>query len=218
MYKRFVFLIALILLIGIGGICLAVSTSDSNYYPTYYPTFTVEPTQINGDSGWVSIDSNPQGATVYFDDSYEGITPINVRVMTSVSSLARIRVTKSGYQDWSTQLSRNPTPGETIYQYANLVAIEPTFTVEPTQIGGDSGWVSIDSNPQGATVYFDGSYEGITPTNVKVMSTANPSHSISLTKTGYQDWSSQLSRNPTPGETIYQYQYLSIVRDETHFL
>lgn len=171
--------------------------------PTSYPTFTVEPTQIGGDSGWVSIDSTPQGATVYFDGSNEGTTPTTVRVMSTANPSHSIRVSKNGYQDWTDQLYRNPSAGETIYEYAYLAPIEPTFTVEPTQIGGDHGYVYIDSVPQGAMVYFDSVYEGVTPTTVSVSTTGSPSHSVRLEKSGYETWTGTAPGNPAPGQTLY---------------
>ena len=228
----------LVLLIGFGGICVAGTNSDPSVYPSYYPTdtpsdyptyyptdyptitigptdyptpyptYTVEPTQIGGDSGWVSIDSNPQGATVYFDGSNEGTTPVSVQVMSTATPSHSIRITKNGYQDWSSQLSRNPGSGETIYQYANLVEIQPTITVEPTIIGNDYGWFKIDSYPQGADVYFDSSIQGSSPVLVKVMSTATPSHDIRISKYGYRDYTQHLSVNPGPDQTYPIYAQL----------
>jgi hypothetical protein len=216
MSRCIVSLIGLILLVGCCGVCAAGTGSDSAEYPpddpAYYPTFTMEPAPIGGDSGWVHIDSAPQGAWVNFDGSDEGTTPVDVRVFSTGSPFHTIRVTKEGYQDWSAELSQNPGSGQTLYQFANLVAIQPTFTVEPTSIGGDFGWVHIDSTPQGARVYFDGSDEGTTPVNVRVFSTGSPFHTIRVTKEGYQDWSAELSRNPLSGETMYQYANLVAIQ------
>lgn len=187
-------------------------------FPTEEPTFTVEPTQIGGDSGWISIDSSPQGADAYLDDSYIGMTPATTKVSSTGTPSHSVRVTKGGYQDWTGHISGNPAPGETLYQTAYLVAIPPTITVEPTQIGGDSGWFKIDSAPQGADVYFDGTYYGTSPVLVKVMVTATPSHDLKLTMNGYQEYRQRLSNNPGPSETVPLYvslvplaQYGSIV-------
>ncbi len=178
-------------------------------YPTNYPTITDEPTQIGGDSGFVSIESNPQGAWVNFDGSDQGTTPLTVKILSTASPSHTIRLTKSGYQDWSTQLSRNPGPGETIYQSANLVAIEPTITVEPTQIGGDAGFFKIDSAPQGADVYFDTNYQGTSPVLVKVMVTATPSHDLKVSMNGYRDYIQHISYNPGQDLTVPLYAPLT---------
>lgn len=69
-------------------------------------------------------------------------------------------------------------------------------------IGGGTGYFQIASSPSGGSVYFDGSYEGTTPTIVPVSSTGNPSHHIRITKPGYYDWEQTYSGNPFAGETI----------------
>jgi hypothetical protein len=178
-------------------------TIEPTDYPTYEPTFTIEPTQNGGGTGYISIDSFPQGADVYFDGISQGTTPVTVSVSSTGTPSHTIRVSMSGYQEWSGHVSGNPAPGETIYQNAYLVEIQPTITVEPTQIGGDHGWVYVDSVPQGANVYFDGVSEGITPVSVRVSSTGTPSHTIRLSKSGYQDWYGNVAGNPGPGQTIY---------------
>lgn len=213
------------LIIGAGGICIAgTSVNPGDYppynpveepitigptdYPTSEPTFTVEPTKIGGDTGWVSVDSNPQGAEVNFDGSYQGITPTLITVLSTANPSHTIRVTKSGYQDWSGHISGNPGPGETIYQIANLVENQPTITVEPTSVGNDYGWLKIDSAPQGADVRVDDSYYGTSPALVKIMTAATPSHDIRITMNGYRDYVQHLSTNPGRDETIPIYASL----------
>jgi hypothetical protein len=112
-------------------------------------------------------------------------------------------VSKSGYQDWTGHISGNPSPGETLSQYANLVEIQPTITVEPTRIGGDKGYIVVDSVPQGARLTFDATDQGLTPATVSVSTTGSPSHTFMLEKSGYQDYYGQVPRNPSAGETIY---------------
>ena len=59
--------------------------------------------------GSYDISSNPSGANIYIDDVYQGQTP---KIITGVSIGSHIiRLTKSGYQDWSgtSYLQRNQT-------------------------------------------------------------------------------------------------------------
>ncbi|MDD1730067.1 MAG: PEGA domain-containing protein, partial [Methanospirillum sp.] len=225
-------IILIVLLLGDGGICIAGTNSDPGDYPphvlpydpkdepdspdgpadyppveptmppTIEPTYTIEPTSIGGESGWFKIDSDPQGAEVSFDGSPQGITPALIKVSTTGTPSHTLRVSKTGYQDWTDQISGNPGPGETLSRMANLVEIQPTVTVEPTGIGGESGWFKIDSDPQGAEVSFDGSPQGITPALIKVSTTGTPSHTLRVLKIGYQDWTDQISGNPGSGEII----------------
>jgi hypothetical protein len=75
--------------------------------------------------------------------------------------------------------------------------------IASAQIGGDSGYFEITSTPSGAGVTFDGSYKGLTPVTFEVSTTGNPSHTISLTKQGYQPWEDTYQGNPFEGETIH---------------
>lgn len=170
--------------------------------PTSEPTFTVEPTRIGGDSGFLSVDSDPQGADVFLDGSNQGVTPALIRLFSTGTPSHNLRVSKSGYQDWTDHISENPGQGDTIYRTAYLVKIQPTITVEPTSIGGDSGFFKIDSVPQGADAYVDTDYYGSTPVLVKITTTATPSHDIRVTMSGYRDYTEHISSNPGK-EQIY---------------
>lgn len=70
-------------------------------------------------------------------------------------------------------------------------------------IGGDVGYLFIDSVPRGADVEFDGIFVGETPVMVKVYTTASPSHTISVNMYGYKTWVRSYSGNPAKGETIF---------------
>jgi hypothetical protein len=76
------------------------------------------------------------------------------------------------------------------------------------QIGGSFGYFSIGSSPSGADVVFDGSFQGETPLMVEVYTTATPYHTVSISRYGYQTWTTTLNRNPAPGGTIPVYATL----------
>lgn len=162
---------------------------------------------IGGGTGYFQISSSPSGATVYFDDSYAGTTPVTIPVSSTGSPDHTIRVEKSGYEPWVETHYGNPFEGETIHINANLVYIEPT-----TPIGGGKGYYSITSSPSGANVYFDNTYKGTTPVTVTVSSTGTPDHTISVSLSGYQTWSNSYSGNPAEGETVYVSAYLQPVQ------
>jgi len=222
--------ILFILCIIAGWICFAETNGNQNEFPpqgspfdprdeppftvaptdqpSQEPTITLEPTGIGGDPGLLSVDSDPQGADVYLDGSNQGVTPTLIRLYSTGTPSHNLRVYKSGYQDWTDHISENPGPGQTIYRTANLVQIQPTITPEPTKIGGDSGFFRIDSAPQGADAYVDTDYYGTTPVQVKILSTATPSHDIRVTMNGYRDYTQHISTNPGNGEVYPIYATL----------
>ena len=69
-------------------------------------------------------------------------------------------------------------------------------------VGGDTGYFEITSEPSGGAVTFDGSYKGTTPVTFPVYVTGNPSHTIKVTKSGYNDWEQAYQGNPASGQTI----------------
>ncbi|MCE5297475.1 MAG: PEGA domain-containing protein [Methanoregulaceae archaeon] len=167
--------------------------------------------EIGGDTGYFEITSDPSGGAVYFDGSYKGTTPVTFSVLVTGSPSHTIRVTKSGYYDWQQSYQGNPSEGETISVNADLVFIP--VTQPTTLVGAGKGYYSISSVPSGGSVYFDGSYKGITPVTVQVASEGTPGHTVSISLSGYETWSTSLSGNPSDGQTIPVNAYLTPVQN-----
>lgn len=148
---------------------------------------------IGGGTGYFEVSSSPSGATVYFDGTYQGTTPVTIPVSTTGTPSHTIRITKTGYVEWTDTYEGNPFEGETIHISA---------TLQP-MMGGEKGYYQISSSPSGASVYFDDSYKGTTPLTVTVSTTGTPGHTIRLVLSGYQEWSSYQPGNPGAGETVY---------------
>ena len=177
----------LVLLLVACGLVFIVSAEDG---------------MIGGGTGYFEISSTPSGASVYFDGSYKGTSPVTVSVSSTGTPYHTIRVTKSGDEDYEQSYDGNPFEGETIHIYATLTPI----------IGGGKGYYSISSSPSGASVYFDGSYKGTSPVTVEVSSTGTPGHTVRMTLSGYQEWSNYYAGNPGTGETVYVFASLTPVQ------
>lgn len=124
--------------------------------------------------GYIDVSSNPSGALVYIDGTYEGSTPITVTVDSDFSH--SVMITYVGYNDYSVSVS--PGADEISYVAATLVPV-PVPVPSP-------GYLSISSSPSGARAYIDGSYQGSTPLTVTV--SPDP-HSVELEYVGYYSWS-----------------------------
>ena len=169
---------------------------------------------IGGGPAYYEISSSPEGATVIFDGSNKGLTPLTVEVSSSGTPGHSISISKSGYQTWTGIERGNPAEGQTVFVNAELVFIpvtEPTTypptteptTLPPTIIGGGKGYYDISSTPDGGTVIFDGSNKGLTPLTVEVSSSGTPGHTISISKSGYYTWTTNEPGNPFEGETVH---------------
>ena len=150
------------------------STYQGNPGPeqTITITATLTPTQQVGN---IQVVSSPSGATVTLDRSQTATTPYTFSYVPVGSH--EVSVYLSGYQTFYTNVNVNR--GQTAYINAVL---SPTVT---------SGSLQVSSNPSGAAVYVDQIYRGVTSTVVGNL--APGSHSVRLTKAGYQDWVGSVS-------------------------
>ncbi|HJJ54850.1 MAG TPA: PEGA domain-containing protein [Methanocorpusculum sp.] len=138
---------------------------------------------LSSSSGYISISSNPKGASVYIDGSYVGETDCTVSASTGTHS---ITITKSGYGSYGSKVTVNSG------QVSTVSAILPESS--------SKGYVDVASSPAGASVYIDGSYVGITPSNGYLDAGAystTGSHSIKLILSGYETYSSSFTTSTT---------------------
>lgn len=134
-------------------------------------------------TGNIQVVSTPTGAMVTLDRSRSATTPYTFYNIPVGSH--EVSVYMSGYQTFYTSVSVNE--GQTAYTNAILQPIVTT------------GSLSVSSSPSGAAVYVDGIYQGVT--NTVIGNLVPGSHSVRLTKAGYQDWTGTVSISA--GATTY---------------
>ncbi len=122
--------------------------------------------------GSLSVESYPRGAKVYLDNNYKGTTPLNLKNI--AIGQYTLKLVLEGYQDWTSTVVILPILTVTIS--ADLV---------PEKDEG-FGSISVNSNPQGADIYIDGAFAGITPINIQNFSSGR--YRIRVTLPGYEDW------------------------------
>ena len=130
-------------------------------------------TPLLSPTGSLSITSSPSVAGVYIDGSFQGITPVTVSDLTTGSHT--IRITRTGYNDYTTTAA--VYAGQTTSVTATLIQIDTSPS---------TGSLYITSSPSGADVYVDLIYKGITTTTLSDIPPG--SHSIRITKTGYNEY------------------------------
>jgi len=124
--------------------------------------------------GRIIVTSQPKGARLYLDNVYKGVTPLNLDRVSSGQH--HIKLTMTGYQDWSNYVS--VPPSRTITVSTNLIP----FTV--------NGSISIYCNQGSARIYLDGKYQKTTSANksVELKNIQQGYHELMITKNGYQKW------------------------------
>ena len=140
--------------------------------------------------------SNPSGASAVLDNGYDQLTTTGT-FSNVATGWHNVQVSKSGYQPYSTSIEVKP--GATSNVYATLAANQQT------------GSLSVSSTPVGASLYVDTIYQGLT--NQIVGNLAARSHTVTLKKSGYKDFSQTATVNS--GQTVYLSMALSPLMSPT---
>ncbi len=103
----------------------------------------------------------------------------------------------------TTEPTQPPTTEPTV-TIPTVVTTEPTITITipPTQAGGGKGYIDVYSNVDGASVYFNGNYQGVTSggvLSVGVSPTGSPVTTILVSKSGYNSWTGAPGHQPADG-------------------
>jgi hypothetical protein len=182
------------------------NTYTVNSGQTTYVSITMVPVQ-NPSTGDLLVTSSPSGAAVYLNGNYQGVTtsvgsPLDITDLTAGTYTVVLK--KSGYQDYTT------TVGIVAGQTAQVAA---TLQASGTQPSGTVN-AEILSTPQGADVYINNAYKGVTPLefqNVQIDPTQT--YTVTIKMDGYTPYTT--SGKLTPGQSIQVNAALSPVATPT---
>jgi len=188
-------------------------------YATLNPVPTTSPTLIGGSTGFYQVTCNVNGASVYFDSSYQGEIADNsltVPVYLTGTPYKTYRVEKSGYVTATGSMPSRPAKDKTVTFAVTLGPVTTqTATPLPTTIeplGSEHGWIAVHTNVDGATVTLGGYDMGTTRNGVlkvQVSTTGTPYSEFTVSKAGYTTVTGTIPRNPSAGETVDVYATLS---------
>ena len=163
--------------LSIGSYVIKITKSG---YNDIFKTATVSSgetatisTSLNTLTGSIYANSEPNGAGIYLDENYKGQTPQTIpNVPIGEHTL---KLSKDGYEEISHTIT---------------VASDQTTTFSKS-LTGETGSISVSSNPSGAEVYIDGIYKGLTPKTISDVPVGK--HVIVLAKPGYETASSEIT-------------------------
>jgi C1A family cysteine protease/PKD repeat protein len=135
-------------------------------------------------TGSIKINSAPSGASIFLDGSTAAVGVTNTTLSGILTGIHTIKLTRSGYTDWTGQVT--VTQGKTSTITASLSPV-------PT------GSIKINSIPSGASIFLDGSTAAVGVTNTTLSGILTGIHTIKLTRSGYTDWTGQVT--VTQGKT-----------------
>ena len=158
-----------------------------------------------GGEGWLTINCDIDGASVYLDNTFRGtISGGSLDIENGVYS-STYSVKKDGYYDAGGDISYVPG-GE-----PNLVI---TVSLLQKPVGSGKGWFTVHCNVDGASVAFNGVTRGTIAGGVfsqEVSTTGTPYTRYTVSRSGYVTWSGTISGMPSDGETIDLYSTLNPV-------
>jgi len=133
--------------------------------PVYQPT-----------TGDIVVSSVPDGAAIYLDGAYRGITlqgnPFDISGV--APGTHTVSLMKSGYQDYATSVSLAAGTTTTVSAVLNPGSKPPA-----------TGSITAQSSPSGADVYLDNVYKGFSPLAISDVTAG--SHVVTFRMTGYTD-------------------------------
>ncbi|MDD1715410.1 MAG: PEGA domain-containing protein [Methanolinea sp.] len=175
-----------------------IEVSKSGYYP-YSTSITVSAggtSSVNAalspqqTTGSLRVASSPSGAEVFVDEIYRGYSPLSIGALSSGSHTVRLHL--SGYQDYSMRASVS-SGSETVVSASLVPVLQPS-----------TGNILVSSVPDGASIYLDGNYRGITlKGNAFDIPGVTPGiHTVALQKDGYQDYSTTVGTSAGGTSTV----------------
>jgi hypothetical protein len=147
-----------------------LSVPTAGNYLNIYATMTVDPMAANGT---LNLRVNPAGPAVYIDGVLTGRVGVSgVYLDNSITSgNHEISLQMNGYNPYTMQVYISP----------NMIT-----STSATLIPLTTGILELNSNPQGAGVYLDDQYQGITP--LTLPSVAAGQHRLLFRAGGFQDY------------------------------
>jgi TolB-like protein len=136
----------------------------------------LEQTYLRQWMGSISINSEPAGAEVYLDGNYIGMTTAESphKINDLLEGTYALKFIRGGYYDWEGEISV-------------LAKMERSVKVS---LIAKPGAMNIYSEPDGAEIYVDNNYMGVTPLSLKKV--AEGEHEIRLVKEKFKEWTQRV--------------------------
>jgi hypothetical protein len=147
-------------------------------------TATVPPADAQIQKGAISVTSEPQGAEIYLNDEYLGLQT-NVVIQDVFPGIHFIRLELPGYRTW-----------EKIFEVKEGGITYIDHEMEP--VVGDI--LSISTKPEGAEIYIDGEYYGVS--NIVLSGFPVGQHSVLLLLDNYSDYATTVMVNEGMSQSI----------------
>lgn len=189
---------------GVYTVSLTASNSVYSNTTTAQNLITVNAMKLpaRDSKNTVTVYSVPDGAEVYLNNAYQGVTPVTIPNLTTKKY--QLRLHKDGYLDVVDPVIINDGALPSVITGYELVPHPPEFGMfvsDPPQTGA----AYIVSYPGDVDVYIDGGQVGTT--DLMVMNLAVGTHNLTLVRDGFTNWTDTLDiRNALGVIKTYYYE------------
>ncbi|MEN6396775.1 MAG: hypothetical protein ABFC78_09865 [Methanoregula sp.] len=155
-----------------------------------------------GGTGWLTINCDVDGASVYLDDAYKGTISGGFLDIENGVYASSYTLKKDGYYDASGSINYVPGGDENL---------EITVSLSPKPVGSGKGWITVYCDVDGASVAFNGVTKGTVSNGVytiEVSTTGTPYTTYTVTKSGYYSYTGSVTM-PSNDQTTYLYPSLN---------
>jgi hypothetical protein len=138
--------------------------------------------KVGSNTGDIEVRSQPSGATIDLDGWKKGTTPETLDNVKAGSH--QLTLTLTGYPDWKQTVTVN---GGQITTVEAMMGTQSgtSGTAGTSSTASGTGGIAITSAPQGANVYLEGTYKGVTPLTLQDVPAGT--HALLITMKGYDD-------------------------------
>lgn len=169
-------------ILALSGLFFFLPVNDLLYRLPYFNQFYNNTT--------ITITTKNSKAQVFIDSKDYGETPVTISDLPPSEytiRLKRITETEDAYEDRFIQIDLERNTEAVIEMEVGPENISAGYVLYYTKspVSNDKGYLSINSDPNDATVYIDGEYADKAPINAYI---ANPkSYTLKLVRNGYEN-------------------------------
>ncbi len=188
---------------GTYSVTLTAMNSTSSDTYTKADCITVTEPNVPGKkaTGNFQMDSHPQGAEVYLNGAYYGVTPL--RISDLMPATYQVRLKMDGFRDWvrAYDVFAGPYPS-----CRTTVAMQPIYQGFGQHNISEypEGSAYIVSYPEGITVLIDGKQMGTT--DLMITNLLPGDHTVTLQRDGFAEWTDSITIKETR-TTMQVYTY-----------
>ena len=159
------------------------------------------------ETGKIEIHPSPGYVKTYVDGEFTGETTTSTKYIYGIPAGSHtLTISKSGYKDWSKSIMVEVDQYTEVYAYLEEGSGDGFTRAETISSSTPMGIIEIYPSPGDVKTYVDGEFTGETTTSTKyIYGIPAGSHTLTISKSGYKDWSKSIMVEVDQYTEVYAY-------------